>query len=124
MHCVLDSSLSFRMTKLSFRSTATFSINRRLMFCKTNKTMRSITRYFLAFLLIAGPAYIFASPKAKAPIQQKTEDRHLSGFHAIEVGGPYDVTLTQGNTESVRVEAPEDVISHVTTEVENGVLKI
>lgn len=84
--------------------------------------MRSITRYFLAFLLIAGTAYTFAASKAMA--QQKTEDRHLSGFHAIDVGGPYDVTLTQGNTESVRVEAPEDVIGHVTTEVEDGVLKI
>jgi len=84
--------------------------------------MRSITRYFLAFLLIAGAAYTFAPSKANA--QQKTEDRHLSGFHALDVGGPYDVTLTQGNTESVRVEAPEDIIGHVTTEVENGVLKI
>jgi hypothetical protein len=78
----------------------------------------------LAFLLIAGPAYIFASPAAKAPIQQKTEDRHLSGFHAIDVGGPYDVTVTQGTTESVKVEAPEDIISHVTTEVQDGVLSI
>jgi len=76
----------------------------------------------LAFLLIAGTAYTFAAPKANA--QQKTEDRHVSGFHGIDVSGPYDVTLTQGNTESVKVEAPEDVIRHVTTEVENGILKI
>ena len=84
--------------------------------------MRSITRYFLAFLLIAGAAYTFAAPMAMA--QQKTEDRHVSDFHGIDVSGPYDVTLTQGKTESVKVEAPEDVIRHVTTEVENGILKI
>ena len=85
--------------------------------------MKLLTRSLLAVLLVAGTAYTYASPKSTF-IQQKTEDRHLSGFHAIDVGGPYDVTVTQGNTESVRVEAPDDVISHVTTEVENGVLKI
>jgi hypothetical protein len=85
--------------------------------------MKLLTRSLLALLLVAGTAYTYASPKAGS-FQQKTEDRHLSGFHAIEVGGPYDVTVTQGNTESVKVEAPEEVISHVTTEVENGVLKI
>lgn len=85
--------------------------------------MKLLTKSLLAVLLVAGTAYTYASPKS-AIIQQKTEDRHLSGFNAVEVGGPYDVTVTQGTTESVRVEAPEDIIGHVTTEVENGVLKI
>jgi hypothetical protein len=85
--------------------------------------MKLLTKVLLAVLLVAGTAYTYASPKS-AFIQQKTEDRHLSGFNAIEVGGPYDVTLTQGTTESVKVEAPEDVISHITTEVVDGVLKI
>ena len=85
--------------------------------------MKLLTKSLLAVLLVAGTAYTYASPKSTF-IQQKTEDRHLSGFSAVEVGGPYDVTLTQGTTESVKVEAPEDVISHVTTEVVSGVLKI
>jgi len=84
--------------------------------------MRSITKFLLAVLLVSGAAYTIAPTKAFA--QQKTEDRHLSGFHAVDVGGPFDVKLTQGTTESVRVEAPEEVISRITTEVENGVLKI
>jgi hypothetical protein len=85
--------------------------------------MKLLTKTLLAVLLVAGTAYTYASPKSTS-IQQKTEDRHLSGFHALEVGGPYDVTLTQGTTESVKVEAPDDVMSHITTEVVNGVLKI
>ena len=84
--------------------------------------MKLITRYLLALLLVTGTAYIVAAPKATA--QQRTEDRHLSGFHAVDVGGPFDVRITQGNTESVRVEAPDEVMSHITTEVDNGVLKI
>ncbi len=85
--------------------------------------MKLLTKTLLAVLLVAGTAYTYASPKSTF-IQQKTEDRHLSGFNAVEVSGPYDVTVTQGNTESVRVEAPEDVMPHITTEVVNGVLKI
>lgn len=86
--------------------------------------MKSITKFLLAGLLVAGTAYTYAIPKNNSPAQEKTEDRHLSGFHAIEVGGPYDVTITQGSTESVKVEAPENIMPHVTTEVVNGVLKI
>jgi len=92
------------------------------MVIKTTQTMKLITRYLLACLLVTGAAYIFATPKAIA--QQKVEDRHLSGFNALDVGGPFDVKLTQGQTESVKVEAPEDVIGKVTTEVVNGTLKV
>ncbi|HWD86532.1 MAG TPA: head GIN domain-containing protein [Mucilaginibacter sp.] len=84
--------------------------------------MKLITRSLLACLLVTGAAYIFAAPKAMA--QQKTEDRHLSGFNALDVGGPFDVRLTQGQTESVKVEAPEDLMSHITTEVVDGTLKV
>jgi hypothetical protein len=86
--------------------------------------MKLITKLFLALLLVAGPAYTFAKPAKNIRFEQKVEDRHLSGFNAIEVGGPYDVRLTQGNTESVKVEAPEELMSHITTEVVDGVLKI
>src|ERR1700761_5786598 len=85
--------------------------------------MKLITKLLLALFLVGGTAYAFATPKSTY-IQQKVEDRHLSGFHAVEVGGPYDVKITQGNTESVRVEAPEDIMPHITTEVVDGVLKI
>ncbi|GAA4092283.1 head GIN domain-containing protein [Mucilaginibacter panaciglaebae] len=54
----------------------------------------------------------------------KTEDRPVSGFHAVDVSGSYDVYITQGNTETVKIEAPNDVIKLVLTEVKNGTLRI
>jgi hypothetical protein len=51
-------------------------------------------------------------------------DRHLSGFHAIDVAGSFDVYITQGSSESVKVEAPTELMGHILTEVNNGVLKI
>jgi len=56
--------------------------------------------------------------------EQNSEDRHLSGFNAVSVGGSFDVFITQRSTESVKVTAPADVISRIITEVEGGVLKI
>jgi len=77
--------------------------------------MKSLTTTLFAAMLVLGISNAFA---------QKTEDRHLSGFNAISVGGSYDVYVTQGSTESVKVVAPEDEMEHIVTEVQNGVLKI
>ncbi len=84
--------------------------------------MRLITKTLLVCLATVGIINTFTAPAAIA--QQKTEDRNLSGFHALDVGGPFDVRLTQGSTESVKVEAPADVIGKITTEVSGGVLKV
>ena len=59
-----------------------------------------------------------------AVAQSTTEDRHLSGFNAVSVGGSFDVYITQGSTESVKVTAPKDIIGRIITEVEGNTLKI
>ncbi|MCC8426543.1 head GIN domain-containing protein [Mucilaginibacter sp. UR6-11] len=73
-----------------------------------------LIRIFIALLLVGSAAQTFAD----------TEDRHLSGFHAVEVSGPFDVYITQGATESVKVEAPADVIKNILTDVKGGTLNI
>jgi hypothetical protein len=55
---------------------------------------------------------------------QKREKRNLTGFNAIQAGGSVNVYLTQGNTESVEVEASEDVSEYLITEVKNGTLEL
>src|ERR1700760_248486 len=87
--------------------------------------MRSLTKILLAVSLISGPACIYATPHIATDIvASKIEDRHLSGFNALSLGGSFDVYITQGSTESVKVEAPDNIIDHIITEVDNGVLKI
>ncbi|MES2807677.1 MAG: head GIN domain-containing protein [Bacteroidota bacterium] len=73
------------------------------------------TKFFIAALLTAGSVTL-----AKA----NNEDRHLSGFHAVNVAGSFDVFIKQGSTESVVVDAPADVINYILTEVSGGTLKI
>ncbi|MDF2433680.1 MAG: hypothetical protein JWP44_3311 [Mucilaginibacter sp.] len=79
----------------------------------------------MAAMLLAGNGYAFSKPHSTVKVNTaKIVDRHLSGFSAVSVGGSFDVYITQGNTESVKVEAPADVINKVITEVDGGVLKI
>ncbi|GAA4325624.1 head GIN domain-containing protein [Mucilaginibacter gynuensis] len=90
--------------------------------------MRTLTKITLVAALLAGSTYTtFAKNSHHTAVSkpaQETEDRHLSGFTAVAVAGSYDVFITQGSTESVKVEAPSDIIGRIITEVKDGVLKI
>ena len=74
--------------------------------------MKQLIKIFFAMILVSGVNSAFAD----------TQDRHLSGFHAVMVTGPFDVYITQGSTESVRVEAPGNIIDHIITEVKGDAL--
>jgi hypothetical protein len=89
--------------------------------------MRTITKLMLAAALIAGNGYATFANTNTITVNKPafaTEDRHLSGFHGVGVAGSYDVYITQGSAESVKVEAPDDVIGRIVTEVKDGVLQI
>jgi hypothetical protein len=55
---------------------------------------------------------------------QSGQTRSVSGFNSIESGGPFNVHVKIGGTESVRLDVDDDVVNDVKTEVEGGVLKI
>src|ERR1700712_72178 len=87
--------------------------------------MRSLTKVLLVALLLAGAGYSNANPHATIKSNfSEIVDRHLSGFNAVNVAGSFDVYITQGATESVKVEAPADVIKNIVTEVKGGTLVI
>jgi hypothetical protein len=89
------------------------------------KSMRSFMKFLLAAVLIAGAGHTIAKPlSAVSASAYDIVDRHLSGFHAVDVAGSFDVRITQGSTESVKVQAPADMMDRVKTEVSGGVLKI
>ncbi|WP_295651579.1 head GIN domain-containing protein [uncultured Mucilaginibacter sp.] len=77
--------------------------------------MRLLTKILFAAALFFNAGYTFA---------QKTETRALTGFNAISVGGSFDVYVTQGSTESVKIEAADIDIKQVITEVKDGILRV
>ena len=52
------------------------------------------------------------------------EDRDVSGFEAVVATGSGIIELTQGQGESLVIEADDDVLERITTRVEDGVLHI
>jgi hypothetical protein len=76
--------------------------------------MKALTKILFALILIAGVNSAFAD----------TQDRHLTGFKGVDAQGSFDVYITQGANESVKVEAPNDIIERIKTEVNGGVLRI
>jgi len=52
------------------------------------------------------------------------EDRSVSGFDGISVGGAFDVFLTQGSTEALTIEAESNLMEYIETEVIGGTLRI
>jgi len=54
----------------------------------------------------------------------KTQNRNVSGFEGINVSGGFEVEISQGNNEGVRLEAEENLLDNIKTEVRNGVLHI
>jgi hypothetical protein len=53
-----------------------------------------------------------------------TETREVSGFDKVLLSGIGDVTLIQADQESLKIEAEDNVITHITTEVQDGTLHI
>jgi len=53
-----------------------------------------------------------------------TEQRQVAPFHGIEVGGAFEVELRHGDTESLSLEADNNLLQYITTEVKNGRLTV
>ena len=53
-----------------------------------------------------------------------TETRQVSNFSQVELSGIGDVSVTQGDTETLRIEAEDNLIPYITTEVHGDTLKI
>lgn len=87
--------------------------------------MRSLIKLWLTVVLLTAGGFAFAAPRATtAATASEIVDRHLTGFNAVNIAGPFDVYIKQGAAESVKVEAPSDMMRRILTDVNNGVLKI
>jgi len=85
--------------------------------------MRSFNKMIMATALLAFVICAVAVPvKASGP--DTTVNVQVQGFTSIKIGGPFEVHITQGTTESVKYRAPAYLLSHIITEVDHGVLKV
>ena len=54
----------------------------------------------------------------------KTETRQISGISAVELDTSGDLTLSQGETESLTIEAEDNLLPLLTSDVSNGALTL
>jgi hypothetical protein len=64
------------------------------------------------------------SPGDKGPGNYVKEDREVGSFSAIDIGGAFQVVLTQGNQEKLVLEADADEMQEIITEKVGSKLKI
>ena len=67
---------------------------------------------------------VFMGPGERGSGNVVTETREVSNFSAIEIDYPAQVFVKQGSPESLKVEAEDNLMPGLKTEVKNGVLQI
>jgi hypothetical protein len=75
----------------------------------------------LALVLAIGTA---AAGTIKGSGNLKIEERSVGDFHGVSVMGSSDVTITVGGAPSMSVEAEDNILPLITTEVQGGILHI
>ena len=63
-------------------------------------------------------------PKLTGSGKVVTKERKASYFNAVKVSSGIDVYLTQGNKESITVEADDNLHEYIRTEIKNNTLKV
>ena len=87
--------------------------------------MKNVKSYIIIFITIAAltlSACQFSVIRGSGHVI--TEKREVSGFDAVSLSGIGDVTLTQGENESLEIETEDNIISHIVTEVKGSTLYI
>ena len=91
----------------------------------TDTTRQTLTRATLTLVLAAGACALPASARIVGSGHLATEARNVSGFHAVELASDGDLIITQGNTEGLTVEAEDNILPLIVTEVDGkGVLHL
>jgi hypothetical protein len=88
---------------------------------------KSLRHLALALVLATTADFAFANTLitlVKSNTNKSDENRAVSGFSEISSSGSYNVFITMGNKESLRLEGSSEMISQIETKVENGILKI
>ena len=79
----------------------------------------------LSFGKASGNIFTFSfNARIKGSGVPSSEARPVGEFTGIDVGGVFEVEAMAGKEYSVQVQADDNLLAHVTTEVESGVLRI
>lgn len=80
----------------------------------------------IVIILLLATGQLFAQPwkSIKGDGQLKKETRAVSDFSSISSRGSIEVKITKGHSDNIEVEADENLLPYIETNVENGKLVI
>jgi hypothetical protein len=67
---------------------------------------------------------VFMGPGERGSGNVITQTREVSNFNAIEISYPAQVLISQGSQESLKIEAEDNLLPNLKTEVRSGTLEI
>lgn len=85
--------------------------------------MRLLT-LLLLFMLTLSSCHFTGGKRITGNGTMASESRSISGFSGVEIAGPYDVYLSQGEQYSVRIEGDQNLLEYVETEQHGDMLEI
>ncbi len=88
--------------------------------------MKSLLKLGLLSLVIVvfSSTSIYAERGVRGNGDVEKETRNINSFDAIDISSAFEVELTQSGSESLVIEADENILEHIYTEVVGGTLKI
>ncbi len=84
--------------------------------------MRTLSYFFVLFTMAFGTAACAQNISGNGNVVE--ENRTVESFSSIDIGGVLNVYLTQGDTESVTVEADENLLDLIITENRGNTLVV
>ena len=66
----------------------------------------------------------FIGPGERGSGNVISQTRAVSGFEAVSISYPAEVSIKQGNAESLQIEAEDNLLPNLKTQVKNGTLEI
>jgi len=76
------------------------------------------------FAIFNNHGEVFMGPGERGSGHMVVESRKVNGFHAIEIDYPAQVFVKQGSQESLEIEAEDNLLPNLKTQVRNGTLEI
>lgn len=86
--------------------------------------MRNFLVLLLSIALLAGSCRFVTGEKVSGNGNVKTEDRSQTGFKGIETHGSFDLYVSSGAANSVKIEAEENLLPYIETYMDGDILMI
>jgi hypothetical protein len=86
--------------------------------------MRNILLTFVFFLLLFGACKYTGRKKVTGNHKIAVQQRNIEDFEGVDVAGPMKVYITQGSNYSVKIEAEENLMDYIETDLEGNTLEI